>query len=143
MKTKVDKGKYKIFAVIIAVALLISFIRLYWEESPDIYAPECKMEYGYGECIDGFLTIPFYNPNTRDVTFIRITVPFGIETNITLPADFNVWSPLKSGKTDVLKLVPCKKDIDISGFAMEWCCSSDCYKTKMNRPTEEIYLGEG
>lgn len=140
-KEKRDKRKYIIFTLIIIIAVVISGIRLYWEEElSGLFAHDCTAEYGHGECINGVLLVPFYNPNTRDITYIRITVPYGIETNVTLPADFTVNSPLKPEETGVLRLVPCKNDIDVRAFSIKWCCGGDCYRGSMSRPSSEVFL---
>ena len=109
-------------------------------EYEEVPSPDCMIEHGNGECVDGFLRIPFYNPNQQDITRIRITVPFGVQTNITLPADFTVSEPLNLGKTGVLTLFPCEGDVDISVFSMEWCCGGGCYRSKMNRSNNKVEL---
>ena len=140
-RNKKTARKYRIFALVILIALAISAARLYWEEDlSGIYAPDCGIEYGHGKCIDGILAIPFYNPNTRDITSMKITVPRGIETNVSLPATFNVNLPLSPGKSGVLKLVACRNYINTADFQIDWCCGSDCYKTKMSRPNEELRI---
>jgi len=133
-----EKKRGVVFAVIIAIALLLSVARLVLEDLTDINHPDCTIEYGRGECINNYLSVPFYNPNRKDITSIKIVIPFGVETNITLPADFSVTEPLKSGKTGVLKLIPCEGDVDIRGFSIEWCCSGECYKSKMNKVSDKI-----
>jgi len=86
------------------------------------------------------LKIPFYNPNQQDITRIRITIPFGVRTNITLPADFTVNEPLNPGKTGVLTLFSCEEDVDIRGFSMEWCCGEECHRSGMGLPSDEIKI---
>ena len=148
MKEKDQKKKYLIFLVVILFFLLIAWIRVCWENAC-LHGVECAIEYGKGECIDGFLRIPFYNSGIKDITRIKITVPFGTETNITLPADFNVNEPLVSGKTGVLGLVPCEKEISIDNFDIQWCCGDECHTSKMNSPQKNVSiedkekLGEG
>lgn len=105
-------------------------------EYEEVLSPDCMIEYGNGECIGGYLRIPFYNPNQQDINRIRITVPLGIKTNITLPADFTVGEPLNPGETGILALFPCEEDIDIREFSMVWCCGERCYGGKMNHSTE-------
>ena len=130
----------KLFFIILVAVFLVSLVRLYWEDYFSSYNPSCSIEYGQGKCIDGYLSVPFYNPNRKDITSIKIVVPFGVETNITLPADFSVTEPLKSGKTGVLKLIPCEGDVDIRVFSIEWCCSGECYKSKMNKVSDKIEI---
>lgn len=135
-----SKKRMQVFFVIMALVFLISLARIYWEDYFGFYNPECSIEYGDGECVDGYLMIPFYNPNQQDITRIKIVVPFGIETNVTLPADYNVNEPLKSGSTGVLKLIPCKGDVDIRSFSLEWCCSGECHTSRMNRISNKIEM---
>ncbi len=136
-----ERGRREvIFAAVIMIALLISGVRLILESSLSINPPDCMIEYGYGRCIDGYLRIPFYNPNQQEITRIKIVVPFGIETNISLPADYTVNEPLKSGKTGVLKLIPCERDIDIRTFSLEWCCSEKCYRSSMSRISDKVVI---
>ena len=133
--------RYAILFVIITIALLIFGIRLLLEERySGVYAPECAIEYGHGECINNYLTIPFYNPNQQDIVRVKITVPWGIKTNITLPADFTVNEPLKPGGTGVLTLFPCEEDVDVRAFAVEWCCDEECYRSDMIWPSSQIKI---
>ena len=139
METEKAENKRKvILAVIIAIALLIYGTKFFLESSSGVYPPDCMIEYGHGECVGGYLRIPFYNPNQQDITRVRITVPSGVRTNITLPADFTVNEPLHPGDTGVLTLFPCEEDVNTGGFSMEWCCSEKCYTSKMNQTSEEI-----
>lgn len=140
---KIDKGdkrKYAILFGIIIIVFLLSAMRLYLEEFYTVYNPECTIEYGQGECIDGSLNIPFYNPNQQDITHIRITVPPGVKTDITLPADFTVNEPLYPEKTGVLTLFPCEEDVDIRAFAVEWCCGGGCYESGMSWLNDEVKI---
>jgi hypothetical protein len=140
-KRKDEKKKYLIFAAVFFIALLIFALRLYWEdELSGALSTDCRIEYGYGKCIDGYLMVPFYNPAEKNVTYIKIIVPRGTETTINLPADFNINSPLETDRTGVLKLVPCANDIDIRSFSAEWCCGNDCYKTRMGTPNKNVIL---
>ncbi|MCK4496640.1 MAG: hypothetical protein KAU24_00475 [Candidatus Aenigmarchaeota archaeon] len=135
-----DKRKYAILFGILIIALLMSGIRLYFEEFYNVYNPECSIEYGHGKCINGSLRIPFYNPNQQDITHVKITVPFGVRANITLPADFTVSEPLNPRKTGVLTLFPCEEDIDIRGFSIEWCCTGGCYRSGMGWLSDEVFI---
>ncbi len=128
-----DEGLRK--ACLESIGLKRSWSSPGYEESP---SPDCMIEYGAGECVGGHLRIPFYNPNQQDITRMRITVPSGVRTNITLPADFTVNEPLHPGDTGVLTLFPCEEDVNTGGFSMEWCCSEKCYTSKMNQTSEEI-----
>lgn len=133
-----NRRKFMVFLGIIIIALLISGIRLYLEDA-GFYAPaNCTIEYGNGECIGGYFKIPFYNPNQQDITRIIITVPYGIRTNITLPADFKVSEPLHPDDTGVLTLFACDEDADMSGFLIEWCCGGECSRSGMRWPSREI-----
>ena len=133
--------RYAILFVIIVIALLIFGIRLLWEEEYSvIYSPGCMIEHGNGECINGYLAIPFYNPNQQDIARIRITVPFGVRTNITLPADFTVNEPLNPRGTGVLTLFPCEEDVDVRAFAVEWCCGGECYRGFMSLPSNQLMI---
>jgi len=134
-----NNKKYLVFLAIIIFFLAVAAVRL-WLEEKEAYEGECPLEYGNGKCMDGYLAIPFYNPGSKDITSLKIVVPSGIETNFTLPADFNVAEPLTPGKNGVLKLVTCKNEIDISNFDLQWCCESECYNVKMNRPTNDIVV---
>ena len=91
------KRREVIFAAVIMIALLVSGVRLLLETSFSVNPPDCMIEYGQGRCVDGYLRIPFYNPNQHDITSIKIVIPYGIETNITLPADYIVNEPLRAG----------------------------------------------
>ena len=137
---KKERKKFIIFLGIIAAALLIAGTRLYLEDSGDLAPADCMVEYGAGECIDGYFKIPFYNPNQQDITRVRITVPRGIRTNITLPADFTVNEVLHAGGTGVLTLFACDENADMSGFSMEWCCGGECSRRGMRWPTNEIKI---
>ncbi|NIO20628.1 MAG: hypothetical protein GTN76_07790 [Candidatus Aenigmarchaeota archaeon] len=135
-----ERGKKKLFLFIVIVVVIISLARMYWEDYFTFYNPECAIEYGNGKCVDGYLMVPFYNPNQQDITSIKIVVPFGVKTNVSLPADYTVNEPLNSRKTGVLKLVPCESDVDIRSFSLEWCCSRECYNSKMNRISDKIEM---
>jgi hypothetical protein len=139
---KKEKKKHAILAGIIVIALLISGIRLYWEDYNAYATGNCTIEYGKGECVDGYFKIPFYNSNQQDITRIKITVSSGIRTNITLPADFTVDEPLYPGKTGVLMLFSCKEDADIGGFLMEWCCGGGCYRSSMKWINNEVKIAK-
>jgi hypothetical protein len=124
--------------VIIIVAFTLAGIKLYLDEYAVPQNPDCIIDYGNGECVDGYFRIPFHNQNKQDVSRIKITVPFGIKTNITLPADFNVNVPLNPGKTGVLTLFPCDESVSIGSFEVEWCCGGDCQKSQMMFPSPQI-----
>jgi hypothetical protein len=134
-------GSKKILLTIVILAFIIAGIKAYWDGYTTSYDPNCMIEYGNGECIDGYLRIPFNNPNQQNINRIKITVPYGIKTNITLPADFNVNEPLQPGKTGLLTLFSCEEDVDIRGFSIEWCCSGGCYRGNMLWPTSEVFIG--
>ena len=121
-------------------AFVLAGIRIYTESYTIYQNPECVIEYGEGECIEGKYRIPFHNPNEKEITSIRINVPFGIKTNITLPADFKVTEPLKSRETGVLTLFPCEEDVDIRYFSVDWCCFEGCYSANMIMPNEQIKI---
>ncbi len=140
---KKDKKRYAILLLIIVIALLVSGIRLVFEDPYSAYSSDCMIEYGNGECIGGYLRIPLHNPNQQDIDRIRITVPFGIKTNITLPADFTVNEPLQPGETGILTLFSCEESVDVRGFSVEWCCNGGCYKGKMIWPTSEVFIEAG
>lgn len=137
---KAEKKRMMILALIFFIIITTFGIRYWLEMKPGPQNLECKVMYGEGSCIDGSLAIPFFNPNEHTITRMRITVPFGVDTDITLPADFNINEPLASGKLDVLKLVNCDSDIDISGFSMEWCCSESCYTDNMNNISSDVII---
>lgn len=138
-----EKKKIFIFFIIIGFAISISLFRIYFEdEFVEIYSGDCKINYGKGNCSGGSLYVPFYNPNDRDINKMKITVPKGTATTISLPAEYNVNSPLAANSTGLLNLVPCENDIDISQFSIEWCCGSDCYQSRMNRPDINISITE-
>lgn len=139
MKEEDEKKRKIIFLFIIILALVAAGIKMYWDDYAISYNPECAIEYGNGECVDGYFRIPFYNPNQQDINRMKITVPFGVTTNITLPADFNVNDPLKPGGTGVLTLFPCEEDFDVRGFSVEWCCG-ECYKSGMRFPDNKIKI---
>jgi hypothetical protein len=139
MKKKQDKKRYLIFLAIIIFLLFLSWIRIVWEDTI-VYSGDCAVEYGKGECIDGFLQVPFHNPGLTDVNYVKITVPLGAQTNITLPADFTVNEDFQPGDTGVLKLVPCYIGMSTYNFDIQWCCGTECHSSKMNYPTEKVYI---
>lgn len=130
----------KILLIILIIAFAIAGTKAYWDEYVDFYDPNCLIEYGNGECINGYLRIPFYNPNQQNINHIKITVPYGIKTNVTLPADFNVNEPLQPKKTGAFTLFPCEEDVNVGTFSLEWCCSGGCYKGKMMWPSSGLSI---
>jgi len=133
--------KYEIFVFIIAIALLVSAFRLYWdEELGGLLADNCLIEHGDSRCIDGFLYIPFHNPNRRGITSIKITVPFGTDVDMDLPAELNVMQGLSRDEVEVLKLFECDEDVDISWFVVDWCCGEECHRRKLNTPDDLINM---
>jgi hypothetical protein len=137
---KKNVRRYIIFLGVIAAAFLISAARMYFEDYGNLNNPVCGIEHGYGKCVEGYFRIPFYNPNRLDITSIKITVPAGIQTNITLPADFVVNEPLSSGKTGVMMLFPCSSDSDMGDFSMVWCCGNACYTSSMKWLNPEVKI---
>lgn len=137
------RTRYIVFIIIIIAAILISFARMYVEDMFVTQNPDCAIEYGRGRCVEDVLRVPFYNPNPVNIDRIKITVPFGVETNITLPADFTVSSPLAPKSSGVLSLFECHDDIDVGDFSLEWCCGGECYRTKMRWPSPKLGVAGG
>ncbi|MCK5023476.1 MAG: hypothetical protein KAS04_04860 [Candidatus Aenigmarchaeota archaeon] len=135
------KRKTMIYIAIVLVLLALSYIRITIEDN-SVINENCFLEYGNAKLIDDFLTIPFYNAGIDDITHIKITVPFGLETNITLPADFNINEKLIAGQTGVIKLVPTKILVSTYNFDARWCCNEECYNQKMSNPTNSVYIEE-
>ena len=133
--------KYIVYAIIFIIVILISGIRIYFEEEgTGILSEDCMINYGYGKCVNSMLTIPFYNDNDYEITNIKITIPLGIKADIALPADFNINLPLSPHRTEAVELISCDNKIDTSSFKLEWCCGQNCYKTRMTQPDSKLTI---
>lgn len=141
MIRKMSKRKFIIFSLIIIIAFTVSGLRLLWEnELSGAFAKDCSLEYGNGRCIDGKMAIPFHNPNTRDITYMQIFVPYGVETSIALPADYVVNEQFRADSSNSLSLFPCENDVDVRALSVKWCCGDECYRSSMSWPNSELFL---
>lgn len=142
LNSKYQKNKRKILPL-----LLISVILLMWlfsiiqekiqlnitlKEASHI---DCLIEYGYSKCYEGKLYIPFYNPNERNITFVRISIPVKTGTNI-----YNVNESLIPKSSGVLPTIECRKDVNSKNFRLMWCCDDKCFKIKMDKPSKDVKI---
>ena len=130
--------KREIWILIFLLAFVSVGIYSLFENRKENYLthePKCPIEYGRVECLNGTLVIPFFNPNNYSIEQIQIIVPTLAGKDI-----YNVVEPLEPQKVKVLTLFQCTGNVNMENFKIRWCCASECYESKMNRPTKDLKI---
>ena len=138
LKRYYQKNKRKILALILISVIFFMWIFSKYQSEVvmrNALQQGCLIDYGYPKCYDGKLYIPFFNPNKRDITFVKISIPVKTGTNI-----YNVNESLKSGKSSALPTIDCEKDMNTNNFELMWCCNDKCFETKMNKPSKDVQV---
>jgi len=92
----------------------------------------CVLEYGEAKCIDGKLTVLFFNSGEKTIESAEVTIPTKRGQDIA-----GVNEPLAPDKPASLFLSPCET-VDYSrNLKLKWCCG-ECYETEMTNPSEFI-----
>ncbi len=97
---------------------------------------DCLLSYGQWACINSRVVIPFHNSGKKTVSFTSVSVPVSSGQNI-----YNVQSPLLVGETKTLSTASCSSLLGKT-FSLKWCCETDCYSVKMDKPSDKITFKE-
>ena len=95
----------------------------------------CMIEYGQHKCINNKTAIPFFNPNSRAITKVKITIPIKDGFDI-----YNVKGKLVPSNFDTVSVNGCLENNVFKTSKLMWCCSNDCFEIIMNNPSEEVKI---
>ena len=140
MKEYYLRNKKKILPAVLIIVIIFMWIFSVWQEKRTLdrvfhqaMKSECMIEYGYSQCYEGKLYIPFYNPNQRNITFLQVSIPVKRGTNV-----YEVREPLYSNESKALPTINCESNIRTDPFRLMWCCEEDCFEVKMNEPSDDV-----
>lgn len=96
----------------------------------------CLLSYGESQCIDGILSIPFYNDGNKTITSAQIIIPTKRGVDVA-----NISEPLAPRKTGAVQLSKCSKVDKTKTLKLKWCCEK-CYETEMTKPSQAITISK-
>jgi len=147
LKEKKENEKRMVFLPL----AFILFLALFWvvmllltsasagEESEGSEAAveaQCLLDYGESECIDGFLSVPFYNSGKKTISSAQITIPILNGTDVA-----QINEPLAPNKTGAVQLTLCEKVDSTKPLKLNWCCEK-CYKTEMVNQSKTVTINK-
>jgi hypothetical protein len=92
----------------------------------------CVLEYGKSECIEGKLTVPFFNAGTKSILSAEITIPTRNGIDIAGISEQLLPQQAAQAKTTACDLVDSSRPLKL-----KWCCEK-CYGTEMSNPSESV-----
>ncbi len=125
---------FTVFIIMGIISLIVPKIENLREFSK---APEfnCMIEYGQYKCINDKTVIPFFNPNSRAITKVKITIPTKDGFDI-----YNVKGKLAPNNFDTVSVNGCLENSVFKTSELMWCCSNDCFEVVMNNSSEEVKI---
>ncbi|MFH1234321.1 MAG: hypothetical protein V1493_01790 [Candidatus Diapherotrites archaeon] len=94
----------------------------------------CVLEYGKNECVEGKLSIPFYNDGTKTIISAEITIPTRNGQDIA-----GISEQLLPQQTAGAKTTDCASVDGSRPLKLKWCCER-CYETEMTNPSDSVTL---
>lgn len=94
----------------------------------------CLLDYGESQCIDGFLSTPFYNAGKKTINSTQIRIPTKNGVDIA-----NITEPLAPNKSGVVQLSKCDIVDKTKPLKLKWCCEK-CYEAEMTNPSKAITI---